>query len=154
VKHTLPQGRVLYSLQPAEQHLMCPETPAYNHHVDLSSPATTTVMKLTAQMTLLVTVKKTSASAGLQDANPTIQPYEMLPPQFRLPNQATAFNFDCPLSLVGSHYVAPVQRSIHPRSNAAAMTPREPKFTKMGEAHRGQYPNTRAKFHAATSFRR
>jgi len=39
VKHTLPQGRVLYSQRPAEQHLRCLETPAYIHCADQSSPA-------------------------------------------------------------------------------------------------------------------
>jgi len=93
---------------------------------------------------LAVWNKQTSASAGLQDANPTIRPYARPYGGIWLsvglggavgigvPPIPTA-----PPSLAGSCHLHPVSGRIHPGSNAAAVTPREPKFTKMGEAHRG-----------------
>jgi len=61
-------------------------------------------------------IVKTSASAGLKDANPTIRLTRR-----RRPPIPTA------------HPVWWSAAAIHPRSNAAAVTPREPKFTKIGE---------------------
>jgi len=70
--------------------------------------------------------KPTSASAGLQDANPTIQPY------------ADAPNCECPPSHCAQFQLPHCDFYIaHPGSNATAVTPREPNFTKMGEAHCG-----------------
>ena len=57
-------------------------------------------------------------------------------PQFRLPHRATAPNSQSPPSLAGSRRMDPVSGRIHPENNAAAVNPREPKFTKIGEAHR------------------
>jgi len=57
----------------------------------------------------------------LQDANPTIQPYEMPPPSILTAQQASPL-----ASIFGS-------RIAHPGSNAATVTPSKPKFTKMGE---------------------
>jgi len=54
------------------------------------------------------TSSETSASAGLQDANPTIR-------------DAAAPNSDCLPSLAGSRRVAPVRRCVHPGSNAPAV---------------------------------
>ena len=58
--------------------------------------------------------------------------------QFRLPHRATEPNSESPPSLAGSRRLHPVSDRIHPGSNAAAVTPREPKFTKMGEGLSGQ----------------
>jgi len=63
-------------------------------------------------MFLKLTMNKTSASAGLQDANPTIRP-----------DATGAANSHCPPSH-GDLYMA------HLGSNAAAVTPRKPKSTK------------------------
>jgi len=82
-----------------------------------------------------ITSTLTNASAGLQDANPTIWPYATPPPpiptaplshgtQFQLPTEPRR---ELPLG----------SSALHPGSNAAAVTPRKPKFTKAGEAHRG-----------------
>jgi len=62
----------------------------------------------------------TSASAVLQDANPTIQSYDADPNSERPPSHGTQFQLPhC------NFYIA------HPGSNAAAVTPREPNLTKI-----------------------
>ena len=54
-------------------------------------------------------------------------------PRLRLPHRTTAPNSVSPLSLAGSRRVDTVSGRIHAGRNAAAVTTREPNFTKMGE---------------------
>jgi len=77
---------------------------------------------------------KTSASAGLQDANPTIRPYATGAPYSDCPpTQDTQSRLpQCDLCNSSSRR-HPIPTAAHLGSNAAAVTPREPKFTKMGE---------------------
>jgi len=69
----------------------------------------------------------------LQDANPTIRRYATPSPPIPTAPPSLAAGLDICLEERTLLIRTLFHRDIHPGNNAAAVTPHEPKFTKMGE---------------------
>jgi len=108
-------------------YFLMPTTSGITHWSSFFMHSLTPMESKSAPLMLLSTTDQqkvfknpTSASAVLQDANPTIQSYDADPNSERPPSHGTQFQLPhC------NFYIA------HPGSNAAAVTPREPNLTKI-----------------------